>query len=81
MVEKAGGLSSNGEISVLDVKVQGYYQKTDFIIGSKEEVERVQRHVSAEKSKKKKTVVYRPQEENHKEEEDEDAQFFNEGVF
>jgi len=28
-------------MSLLDVKVEGYYQKTDFIVGSKEEVERV----------------------------------------
>jgi sedoheptulose-bisphosphatase len=41
LVEKAGGRSSNGEMSLLDVKVDGYYQKTDFIVGSKEEVERV----------------------------------------
>jgi Fructose-1-6-bisphosphatase, C-terminal domain len=54
LVEKAGGLSSNGEISVLDVVVEGYYQKTDFIVGSKEEVERVQRFVTFEKEKKRK---------------------------
>jgi len=41
LIEKAKGLSSNGEISLLDVKVEGYYQKTDLIVGSKEEVERV----------------------------------------
>ena len=41
LVEKAGGLSSNGENSLLDVKVEGYYQKTDLIVGSKEEVQRV----------------------------------------
>ena len=40
LCEKAGGLSSNGEISVLDVKVNGFTQKTDIIIGSKDEVER-----------------------------------------
>jgi sedoheptulose-bisphosphatase len=41
LVEKAGGLSSNGEVSLLDVVVDGYYQKTDLIVGSKEEVQRV----------------------------------------
>lgn len=46
-------MSSNGEISLLDVKFDGYYQKTDFIVGSKEEVERVQRYVAAEKKKKR----------------------------
>jgi hypothetical protein len=40
-------------MSLLDVVVDGYYQKTDIIIGSKEEVERVQRYVTAEKIKKK----------------------------
>lgn len=49
LVEKAGGLSSNGEVSMLDVIIEGYYQKTDFIVGSSEEVERVQRYVSKEK--------------------------------
>ncbi len=54
LVEQAGGLSSNGEISLLDVKVDGYYQKTDFIVGSKEEVQRVQRFYVFEKEKKQK---------------------------
>jgi len=40
LIEKAGGLSSNGEVSLLDIKISGYTQKTDIIIGSKEEVER-----------------------------------------
>lgn len=53
LIEKAGGLSSNGEVSMLDVIVDGYYQKTDFVVGSKEEVDRVQRYVTAEKRKKR----------------------------
>ncbi len=53
LVEKAGGLSSNGEVSMLDVIIEGYYQKTDFIVGSKEEVQRVQRFASAEKQKRR----------------------------
>ena len=53
IVEMAGGLSSNGEISLLDVVVDGYYQKTDMIVGSKEEVQRVQRYVTADKKKKR----------------------------
>lgn len=40
-------------MSLLDVVVDGYYQKTDIIVGSKEEVERVQRYVISEKKKKK----------------------------
>ena len=53
IVEMAGGLNSNGEISLLDVVVDGYYQKTDMIVGSKEEVQRVQRYVTADKKKKR----------------------------
>lgn len=53
LVEKAGGLSSDGEVSVLDIIVEGYYQKTDFIVGSKEEVERLQRFMTAEKKRKR----------------------------
>jgi len=43
LCEMAGGSSSNGEISLLDIAIDGYTQKTDIIIGSKEEVERVNR--------------------------------------
>jgi fructose-1,6-bisphosphatase len=46
LCEKAGGLSSNGEISVLDIKVKGYTQKCDIIIGSREDVERVERFLA-----------------------------------
>lgn len=41
LFEKAGGLSSDGFASLLDVIVDGYYQKSNIIIGSKEEVERI----------------------------------------
>lgn len=34
------------------MKIEGYYQKTDFIVGSKEEVDRVQRYMMAEKKKR-----------------------------
>ena len=44
--EKAGGLSSNGEISVLDIKVKGFTQKCDIIIGSRQDVERVERFLA-----------------------------------
>lgn len=37
----AGGLSSDGYASLLDVCVDGYYQKSNIIIGSKDEVERL----------------------------------------
>jgi sedoheptulose-bisphosphatase len=50
LIEKAGGLSSNGEMSVLDIKVSGYTQKTDIIIGSKDDVLRVERFLKAGKA-------------------------------
>lgn len=43
LCEKAGGASSDGETSILDIKVDGYTQKVDIIIGSKEEVDRATR--------------------------------------
>jgi len=46
LIEKAGGLSSDGERSVLDIEVKGYTQKTDIIIGCKEDVERVDRFLA-----------------------------------
>lgn len=46
LIEKAGGLSSNGEISVLDIQVKGFTQKCDIIIGSRDDVERVDRFLA-----------------------------------
>jgi sedoheptulose-bisphosphatase len=46
LCEKAGGLSSNGEISVLDIKVNGFTQKCDIIMGSRDDVERVERFIA-----------------------------------
>ena len=46
LIEKAGGLSSNGVISVLDIQVKGFTQKCDIIIGSREDVERVDRFLA-----------------------------------
>lgn len=46
LIEQAGGLSSNGTISVLDIKVNGYTQKCDIIIGSRADVERVERFLA-----------------------------------
>jgi len=43
LCEKAGGLSNDGFRSVLDIPVDGYTQKVDIIMGSKEEVERTVR--------------------------------------
>ena len=40
LCEKAGGASSDGNISIMDVKVTGYNHIHDIIIGSQEEVDR-----------------------------------------
>lgn len=50
LCEKAGGLSSDGTKSVLDIKVDGYTQKCDVIMGSRQDVERVERFLAAGKS-------------------------------
>lgn len=50
LCEMAGGLSSDGEKSVLDIQVKGYTQKCDIIIGSREEVERVERFLAKHKN-------------------------------
>ena len=41
LVEEAGGASSNGEKSILDIPIQAIDQRTPIIVGSKNEVERV----------------------------------------
>lgn len=51
LIEKAGGLSSNGFMSLMDIKIEGYTQKVDIIIGSREEVERANRFIQAHKNK------------------------------
>ncbi len=43
LVEQAGGTSSNGETSLLDVQIHDIDQRTPIIIGAKSEVERVVR--------------------------------------
>lgn len=52
LCEKAGGLSSDGEMNLLDKKITGFTQKTDIIIGSREEVERVDRFLLADREGK-----------------------------
>lgn len=47
LCELAGGASSNGEMSVLDIPITAYAQKNDIIMGSKEEVERCVRQLQA----------------------------------
>lgn len=63
LFEMAGGLSSDGQASLLDVCVDGYYQKSNIIIGSKDEVERLQRYYIAEKQKEEKKGS--PQRDKH----------------
>jgi len=50
LCEKAGGLSSDGTKSVLDIPVNGYTQKCDIIMGSRDDVERVERFLAAGKT-------------------------------
>lgn len=41
MIEKAGGVTSNGEKSILEVQIDGLNQMINFIGGSKNDVEKV----------------------------------------
>ena len=43
LVEEAGGASSNGEKSILDIPIEAVDQRTQIIVGSKNEVERVEK--------------------------------------
>lgn len=52
LAEKAGGASSDGEKSLMDLKITGYAQKSDIIIGSREEVMRVQEFLAQGQKKK-----------------------------
>ena len=38
LIEKAGGAASDGIQAVLDIKIDGFKQKVNFIAGSKEDV-------------------------------------------
>ena len=39
LIEKAGGVASDGVSSILDIVIEGYEQTSQFIAGSKDEVE------------------------------------------
>lgn len=41
LIEKAGGMSTDGEKSVLDVKIQGFKQKIAFSCGSADEIKQI----------------------------------------
>ena len=46
LIEKAGGKTSNGEKSVLDVEIKGYKQRISFIAGSGNEVDFIVKQLS-----------------------------------
>lgn len=50
LVEKAGGKSTNGYCSILEIPIEGYYQKSSITVGSSEEVERMERFIKANKT-------------------------------
>ena len=50
LVESAGGLASTGKTNLLDVQPEHLHQRIPVIIGSKKEVERIQRYYSEENS-------------------------------
>jgi fructose-1,6-bisphosphatase len=43
LIEEAGGYSSNGEKSILDIPIEAIDQRTQMIVGSKNEVEHVEK--------------------------------------
>jgi sedoheptulose-bisphosphatase len=45
LVEKAGGLSSGGDGSILDIKVEDLEQESQIALGSREEVERFEKMI------------------------------------
>ena len=47
LVEKAGGKTSNGKHSVLDIVIDGYEQKTTFCVGSEDEVLRFEKFMNS----------------------------------
>jgi fructose-1,6-bisphosphatase I len=44
LIEQAGGASSNTQIPIMDVEPNHIHQRVPVILGSKEEVERVNRY-------------------------------------
>jgi sedoheptulose-bisphosphatase len=46
LIEKAGGKTSDGEKSVLDVEIKGYEQRISFIAGSSKEVDYILKTLS-----------------------------------
>ena len=48
LIEKAGGAASDGDKAILDLKIEGFMQKVNFIAGSKEDVEYVSEEINQE---------------------------------
>lgn len=44
LIEEAGGLSSTGTISILDVEPQALHQRVPFLFGSRAEIDRIEHH-------------------------------------
>lgn len=47
LIEKAGGKTSDGQNSVLDVEIKGYKQRISFIAGSSDEVDFIVKELKA----------------------------------
>jgi fructose-1,6-bisphosphatase len=41
LIEKAGGKTSDGEKSILDIEIKGYAQRLNFIGGSSNDVDKI----------------------------------------
>jgi sedoheptulose-bisphosphatase len=54
LIEKAGGKTSDGERSVLDIPITGYKQKSSFVAGSTNDVDHIISKVKAEEEKEHK---------------------------
>mmetsp|Transcript_14198 Transcript_14198/g.24134 ORF Transcript_14198/g.24134 Transcript_14198/m.24134 type:complete len:93 (+) Transcript_14198:731-1009(+) len=48
LIEKAGGLATDGVTPVLDIVINGYTQKVNFIAGSKEDVKYISEELNTE---------------------------------
>ena len=56
LIEKAGGKTSNGEQSVLDILINGYKQKSSFVAGSMNDVELIIMRVKTEEDQEHKKM-------------------------
>lgn len=57
IIEKAGGKTTDGEKSVLDIVINGYQQKTTFACGSSEEIDRINKFWAAEQAELKRQAA------------------------